>query len=260
MPRNDPPAPAAERLQKVLARAGFGSRRELESWIRDGRIRVNGRTADLGMRVVPEDRITVDGRPVAAKRLSVEVPRTIGYHKPVGEICTRRDPEGRPTIFTKLPRLRSGRWIGIGRLDINSCGLLLLTTDGELAQRLMHPSNQIRREYAVRVAGQLSDEMLHRLRAGVHLDDGPAAFTEISHLGGTGLNQWYRVVLQEGRQREVRRLMETQGLTVNRLIRVAFANVLLPRGQAPGSSWELTPAELAGLYRAAGLAVPRPTT
>ncbi|MCC6202354.1 MAG: pseudouridine synthase [Gammaproteobacteria bacterium] len=255
MPRKTP-EPAGERLQKVLARAGFGSRRELETWIRDGRIRVNGRTADLGVRVVASDRITVDGRPVAARRLSVEAPRTIGYHKPVGEICTRNDPEGRPTIYPRLPRLHVGRWISVGRLDINSCGLLLVTTDGELAQRLMHPSRQVPREYAVRVAGQLSEEMLQRLRRGVLLDDGPAAFAEISHSGGTGLNQWYRVVLHEGRQREVRRLMESQGLTVNRLIRVAFANIPLPREQPPGSCWDLSPAEIAELYRAAGLKPP----
>lgn len=245
-----------ERLQKVLARAGFGSRRELEDWIRDGRVRVNGRAADLGVRVTPADRVTVDGRVVAARRLFTDTPRTIGYHKPVGEVCTRHDPEDRPTVFKHLPRLPVGRWIGVGRLDINSCGLILMTTDGELAQRLMHPSSQIRREYAVRVAGQLSPEMMQRLCTGVRLEDGMAAFTEISHVGGTGLNQWYHVVLLEGRQREVRRLMESQGLTVNRLIRTAFGNVTLPRNKPAGRCWDLTEAELVTLYRAAGLKPP----
>ncbi len=230
-----------ERLQKVLARAGYGSRRQIESLIEQGRIQLNRRTARLGDRVRPGDRVKVSGKLVPASRLRGKQTRLLAYHKPVGEICTRRDPENRPTVFENLPRLRGGRWIAIGRLDINTSGLLLFTTDGELANRLMHPSQQIEREYAVRVRGEVNEEILANLRQGVLLDDGPARFERIEDAGGEGSNHWYHVIVCEGRNREVRRLWESQGVTVSRLIRVRFGTVTLPRNLRPGQWRELDP-------------------
>ena len=224
--QRDVPVPG-EKLQKVLARMGLGSRREVEGWISAGRVSVNGAVAPLGCRVDSLDQITVDGRPLK-RDLTTEVQRRVLiYNKPEGEVCTRDDPEGRPTVFEQLPRLKQGRWINIGRLDINTTGLLMFTTDGELANRLMHPSWQMDREYAVRVMGEVDEEMLERLKEGVMLDDGPAKFTDIVSSGGEGINRWFHVCLMEGRNREVRRLWESQGVRVNRLKRVRFGPVFL---------------------------------
>lgn len=249
-------APEGEKLQKVLARAGLGSRRALETWIRDGRVRVNGRVASLGQRVGDSDRIEVDGRPLP-KRENAELPRILLYNKPQGEICTRDDPEGRPTCFQRLPRPAGARWISIGRLDFNTSGLLLFTTDGELANRLMHPSSSLDREYAVRVHGEVDPDMLQRLRDGVLLEDGPARFTDVQHHGGDGANQWYHVVLMEGRNREVRRLWESQGVEVSRLKRVRFGPVVMPSTLISGRWLEFRGEEIQALYRLVGLPIPK---
>lgn len=217
-----------EKLQKVLARAGLGSRRELEGWIRDGRVRVDGRVATLGDRVTGTEHITVDGHRVARERLAGLRRKVLVYHKPVGEVTSRQDPEGRPTVFESLPRLGQGRWINVGRLDLNTLGLLLFTNDGELANRLMHPKWQLEREYACRLYGTVEQSVVDRLVAGVTLDDGEARFDSVEPVGGSGENVWYHVVVREGRQREVRRLWESQGVTVSRLIRVRYGPVRLP--------------------------------
>lgn len=219
---------AGERLQKVLARIGLASRREIEEWIRNGRITLNGTYAKLGDRYKSGDRVTVNGRVVDLDGRADEPTRVLLYHKPIGEVVTRRDPEGRPVIFTQLPRPTRGRWIAIGRLDINTQGLLLVTTNGELANRLMHPSREIPREYAVRVLGNIEDRVLDRLAQGVELEDGPAKFESITAAGGEGANRWFHVMLREGRNRIVRRLWDSQGVTVSRLIRIRFANIELP--------------------------------
>lgn len=219
---------AGERLQKVLARIGLASRREIEEWIRNGRITLNGTYAKLGDRYKSGDRVTVNGRVVDLDSRADEPTRVLLYHKPIGEVVTRRDPEGRPVIFTQLPRPTRGRWISIGRLDINTQGLLLVTTNGELANRLMHPSRGIPREYAVRVLGNIEDRVLDRLAQGVELEDGPAKFESITAAGGEGANRWFHVMLREGRNRIVRRLWDSQGVTVSRLIRIRFANIELP--------------------------------
>ncbi len=242
-----------EKLQKVLARAGFGSRRELEEWIAAGRVKVNGETAKLGDRVGSKDRITVDGKKLASHEQSAQVHPVLVYNKPLGEICTRNDPEGRPTVFDHLPPLGSARWVAIGRLDINTTGLLLFTTDGELANRLMHPSAQVQREYLVRVMGEVSPAVLENLERGVELDDGVARFDGIRHGGGEGVNQWYYVVLTEGRNREVRRLWESQGLKVSRLKRVRYGSVGLPSYVKMGKYVELPSSETKTLYQLAGL-------
>ena len=248
----------AERLQKILARAGYGSRRQVEDWIRAGRIRVNGKPAELGLGVTATDTIEIDGRTVAVTAaLGQPAPLTLLYHKPVGELTTRADPEGRPTVFDRLPPLKTARWIAVGRLDLNTAGLLLLTTDGELANRLMHPSSEIEREYAVRVLGTVSPEVLEHLLDGVELDDGRAAFASLRDAGGSGANHWYHVTLKEGRNREVRRLWESQGVTVSRLMRVRFGPIGLPRELRPGRHRALTRPEIIALYRAAGLTPPR---
>lgn len=246
--------PEGEKLQKVLARAGLGSRRELERWIEEGRVIVDGTTAKLGDRVSGTERITVDGRPVAARKLVDAPTQVIAYHKPEGQMVTRDDPQQRDTVFDHLPKLKGGRWIAIGRLDLNTSGLLLFTNNGELANALMHPSRQIHREYAVRVHGLASEETLHNLTHGVELDDGPARFEEIVDGGGTGTNHWYYVLIVEGRKREVRRLWESQGLTVNRLIRVRFGSYELPPRLRKGRYCDLTPEEINQLRELAGLA------
>jgi 23S rRNA pseudouridine2605 synthase len=245
-----------EKLQKVLARAGIGSRREMERWIEEGRISVDGALATLGQRVDPGQAISIDGRPLSGGAVAGARQRTILYHKPDGELCTRNDPAGRPTIFDRLPVLRNARWITVGRLDFNTQGLLLLTTDGELANRLMHPSQEIEREYAVRVLGKVDKTMLERLEAGIGLEDGPARFDTIVDVGGEGANHWYHVTLKEGRQREVRRLWEAVGLTVSRLVRVRYGPITLPRHMHAGHWRELDKEQTAALHEAAGLPPP----
>jgi len=241
------------RLQKYLADAGLGSRREIERWISEGRVRVNGELARLGDRVSDADRIRIDGQEVRAKRHHLGEHQTIAYHKPEGELVTRRDPEERPTVFRRLPRPKQGRWIAVGRLDINTSGLILFTTDGELANRLMHPSRELEREYATRILGEVSPEALRLLGEGIALEDGPARFESIRDAGGSGANHWYHVTLREGRNREVRRLWEAAGCTVSRLIRVRYGNVELGRRLAPGQWRPLGEDELAGLRALAGL-------
>ncbi|AHG73873.1 Ribosomal large subunit pseudouridine synthase B [Mannheimia sp. USDA-ARS-USMARC-1261] len=228
-----------EKLQKILARAGQGSRRELEEIIASGRVSVDGKIATLGDRVQVSSstKIRIDGHLVNLMPAQKEVCRVLMYYKPEGELCTRSDPEGRATVFDRLPRLTGARWIAVGRLDINTSGLLLFTTDGELANRLMHPSREVEREYSVRVFGNIDDAMLQRLRKGVQLEDGPANFKQIKVVGGTGLNQWFDVTLTEGRNREVRRLWESQGVEVSRLIRIRYGNIKLDKG-LPRGGWE----------------------
>ncbi len=211
----------SEKLQKVLARAGLASRRKVEQWIRQGRIRVNEDIAQLGQRVAKKDHIFIDNKQL--QQLDpANTARLIMYHKPVGQICTRSDPKGRPTVYSYLPKLPQGRWISVGRLDFNTSGLMLFTNDGDLAHRLMHPSSHLAREYAVRIFGQVSSDCLKRLIQGVVLKDGLARFEDIIDSGGKGLNHWYHVVVMEGRHRLVRRLWESQGLQVSRLKRVRF--------------------------------------
>lgn len=245
-----------EKLQKVLARAGVGSRREMERWIEQGRVTIDSRPAQLGDRVRPGQRLCIDGRPIPTPALAPKQ-RALIYHKPEGEVTTRRDPENRATVFDNLPPIRHGRWIAIGRLDLNSSGLLLFATDGELANRLMHPSAQIEREYAVRVLGKVPADAVRRLTDGVTLEDGPARFESVVDAGGTGANHWYHVVIREGRNREVRRMWEAVGATVSRLIRVRYGPIALPRLLRPGHSRYLEREELEALYAAAGLAVAR---
>ena len=241
----NPHVPVGEKLQKVLARLGVGSRRDVEVWIAEGRVNVNGSVASLGQRVDSHDAITVDGHLIRREEAAESVRRVLIYNKPEGEVCTRDDPEGRPTIFDRLPRLRTGRWINVGRLDINTTGLLLFTTDGELANRLMHPSYEMDREYAVRVRGEVTEEMIERLLNGVMLEDGPAKFSDIQQApGGEGFNHWYHCVVMEGRNREVRRLWESQGLVVSRLKRVRFGPVFLTSELTMGRYREMDQREI----------------
>jgi 23S rRNA pseudouridine2605 synthase len=226
------------RLQKLLAEAGLGSRRSIEEWIRAGRLTINGRTARLGDRAAPDDSILLDG-----ERLDVRaLPATrewLMYHKPIGELTTRRDPQGRPTVFDRVPPPRRGRWIAVGRLDVNTSGLLLFTTDGDLAHRLMHPSGEVEREYLVRVRGRPTPPILQQLAAGVRLDDGVARFDRLEQTETHGSHSSFRVVLREGRNREVRRLWEAVGFEVSRLLRVRYGPIELPRDLAPGSWREI---------------------
>ena len=247
-----------ERLQKVMARAGLGSRRQVEDWIRAGRVQVNGQPAELGLKVGEGDQLSIDGKPVSVHASSAarDRPRVLLYHKPVGEVTTRSDPEGRPTVFDHIPDIKTGRWITVGRLDFNTSGLLLFTTHGELAHRLMHPSSELEREYAVRVLGEVSPEMLKALTQGVDLEDGKAHFDSIVDAGGSGANHWYHVVIREGRNREVRRLWESQGLKISRLQRVRYGPVLLPRRVSPGKWEELDVKGIQLLFEAAGLPKP----
>ncbi|TCK03048.1 23S rRNA pseudouridine(2605) synthase RluB [Marinobacterium mangrovicola] len=242
-----------EKLQKVLARSGLGSRREMERYISEGRVAVNGETAQLGDRVKEGDQVSVDGRSVSLVYSSDSPCRVLIYNKPVGEVCTRHDPEGRPTVFDNLPPLKVGRWIVIGRLDINTTGLLIFTTDGELANRMMHPSANIDREYAVRVLGDVNEQMLEHLKKGVLLEDGMANFSDVRYFDGEGANKWYHCVVMEGRNREVRRLWESQGLQVNRLKRVRFGPVFLPSDVKVGTWRELGGKEINVLRDELGL-------
>lgn len=240
----------SEKLQKVLARAGLASRREIERWIAQGRVSVDGKPAKLGDRVESQQSIRLDGRIIPHLK-SLVATRVLAYHKPEGEVCTRSDPQGRPTVFDHLPKLSSGRWVAVGRLDINTTGLLLLTTDGNLANRMMHPSREIEREYAVRVFGRVTEAMLHKLTTRVELEDGPARFDSIRDAGGEGKNHWYHVTLREGRAREVRRLWEAVDVKISRLIRIRFGPVSLPRSLRAGAWKELDPAAVAALCAAA---------
>lgn len=238
-----------EKLHKVLARAGYGSRREVEGWIAAGRVRVNGEPATIGMRISPRDVIHVDGKRVGRRARERQAVRVLRYHKPTGELCSRRGEAGRPTVFDSLPRLETGRWIAVGRLDVNSSGLLLFTNDGGLAHRLMHPSSGLEREYAVRVHGRVGSASLRALRRGVRLEDGVARFETIVDKGGEGTNHWYQVSLREGRNREVRRLWASQGVQVSRLMRVRFGPVTLPRRLRRGAWEELSDRQVAALLK-----------
>lgn len=249
-----------QRIQKVLAQAGVGSRRRIEDWIREGRVTVNGEKARIGQKIGPRDRVQVNGRTIALARFDPPV-RVLAYKKRSGEIVTRADPEGRRTVFRKLPELETGRWIAIGRLDINTSGLLLFTNSGELARRLMHPSYEVEREYAVRVLGKVEEDMLERLQQGVDLDDGPAHFEKVWRSSAEQLgeedevsaNRWFQVIVKQGRHRLVRRLWESQGCQVSRLIRVRYGPVELGRGIRSAGYRELEPREVRELCRAVGL-------
>ena len=236
-----------ERVQKLLAVAGVASRRELERWIGEGRITINGVTAKLGDKAGPEDEIHVDGRKINTEAAGQST-RIIVYNKPLGEVCTRSDPEGRPTVFDHLPKTKGERWVNVGRLDINTSGLLLFTTDGTLANKLMHPSSGVDREYAVRIRGEVDEAMMARLKEGVLLEDGLARFTDIQFFDGEGQNKWFHVALMEGKNREVRRLWESQGVTVSRLKRVRYGCVFLP-ARIPVGTWvEMNQREANDLY------------
>ena len=246
-------SPQAEtpKLHKVLAQAGLGSRLEMEQLIMEGRISVNNEPAHIGQRIQFGDQIKVNGKPIRF-RIAPPPARVIAYHKPVGEVVTNDDPQNRPTVFRKLPKLPQGKWQSVGRLDLNTEGLLLFTSSGELANRLMHPRFGLEREYAVRVLGALSNEEKQRLLDGVDLDDGRAQFGSIEDGGGEGANTWYRVTISEGRNREVRRLFEAVGHAVSRLIRIRYGAMVLPRGLKRGAWMELDERDIRALMQAAG--------
>jgi 23S rRNA pseudouridine2605 synthase len=237
-----------QKLHKMLAQAGLGSRRELEEWIVAGRVSVNGKPAHVGQRIGPQDRVRVNGKPVNLK-FAPRTPRVLIYHKQEGEIVSRDDPEGRPSVFDKLPRIGGGRWINVGRLDFNTEGLLIFTSSGELANRLMHPRYEMEREYAVRVIGELQPEQEQALLDGIELEDGEAHFSTLMSRGGEGTNRWYHVTLNEGRNREVRRMFEAIGVQVSRLIRVRFGPVSLPPRLKRGMASELAEEDVRALLR-----------
>jgi 23S rRNA pseudouridine2605 synthase len=244
----------SEKLHKVLADAGIGSRRDMEELIIAGRVSVNGEPAHIGQRVLATDQVRVNGKPLARKPPG-RPPRVLLYHKPAGEIVTQDDPEKRATVFERLPKVSGGRWVAVGRLDINTEGLLIFTTSGELANRLMHPRYEVEREYAVRILGELTEEQRQRLLDGVQLEDGPAKFAKIEDAGGEGANHWVRVIISEGRNREVRRIFEAVGLTVSRLIRIRFGAIQLPRSVARGRYYELAPEWVQAWIHDLGIAV-----
>lgn len=250
-------SPSGEKLQKLLAHAGTGSRRDMEKLIAEGRVKVNGETAKLGDRAGSRDNITLDGKTIKMSAEKV-AGRVLIYNKPEGEICSHSDPEGRPTVFSRLPKIKGARWISIGRLDFNTTGLLMFTTDGELANALMHPSSEIDREYLCRVLGTIDEPLLQRLIDGVMLEDGVARFTDIVDGGGEGANRWYYVAIMEGRNREVRRLWESQNIQVSRLKRVRFGSVFLPPRLKQGQWEEMDKKAVAELYEMAGKEAPKP--
>lgn len=235
---------SSERLQKILSQAGLGSRREMERWIESGWVQVNGKPIKLGDSATGDDKITVKGKLISNPLKIKQNTRVLLYHKPVGEISSRHDPKFEKTVFDHLPHLKNGRWIQVGRLDLNTSGLLIFTTNGELANQLMHPKYALEREYAVRVRGEVTPEILTNLQKGVELEDGPAKFTRVEFRGGDGSNTWYHVTLNEGRNREVRRLWESQGLEVSRLIRVRYGMISMPRYLTRCQTYELTPKEV----------------
>ena len=243
----------SEKLQKVLARVGLGSRRYMEEVIAAGRVSVNGQVAQVGERIEPGDELRIDGRKVSFQIEDEIRRRVLIYYKPEGEICSRNDPESRPTVFDQLPAIANDRWVMVGRLDINSTGLLLFTNDGELANRLMHPSNEVEREYAVRVMGEVTPQIKNNMLKGVVLDDGPAKFESFSEIGGEGINRWFQVVVKEGRNREVRRIFESQGLKVSRLLRTRYGTVILPRELRTGRWMELDKNDIDNLTKAVEL-------
>ena len=243
----------SEKLQKVLARVGLGSRRYMEEVIAAGRVSVNGQVAQVGERIEPTDELRIDGRKVQFQIEDEIRRRVLIYYKPEGEICSRNDPENRPTVFDQLPSIPGDRWVMVGRLDINSTGLLLFTNDGELANRLMHPSSEIEREYAVRVMGEVTPQLKKNMTDGVMLDDGPAKFESFSEIGGEGINRWYQVVVKEGRNREVRRIFESQGLKVSRLLRTRYGTVILPRELRTGRWIELDKNDIDNLTKSVEL-------
>ncbi len=243
-----------ERIQKVLARGGVGSRREIERWMEEGKVKVNGINAAPGSRLKAGDYLQINDRVVHWEKFAEQTTRVLIYHKPTGEVVTRNDPQGRPIIFSRLPDLLTGRWIAVGRLDINTSGLLLVTNNGELANRLMHPSTQVEREYAVRILGHVAEATLEKLKQGVELEDGKAKFDDIQLSGGEGANKWYYVTVTEGRNRLVRRLWESQEVVVSRLIRVRYGPVVLPENLRANAHYELTSKELDLLFEFAGMA------
>ncbi len=255
-PPGDPSGPTerkSERLHKIMATAGVGSRRAIEKRIAQGEVYLNDKPAEPGDTGVPGDRIRMDDQAWRVVEKPVRF-RTLIYNKPEGEITTRSDPEGRPTVFDRLPRLKNQRWVAIGRLDINTSGLLLLTTDGELANAMMHPSGKVDREYACRIHGVVTEEHLQNLKNGVELDDGMASFSDIQPAGGEGLNRWFHAVIMEGRNREVRRLWQSQGLEVSRLKRVRYGAAFLPKHMHVGKWREITQEEHTVLREDVGLA------
>ena len=244
-----------ERIQKVLARGGLASRREIERWIAEGRLKINGVVVTQGTHLKTGDYLQLNDRVVHWEKFERQPTRVLIYHKPTGEIVSRNDPQGRPTIFANLPKLDTSRWISVGRLDVNTSGLLLVTNNGELANKLMHPSTEVEREYAVRILGEVPDEKLELLKQGVMLEDGLAKFDQIYFMGGDGANKWYHVVVSEGRNRLVRRLWEAQNVVVSRLMRVRYGPVVLSDGLRMGKCYELDAKELALLFEFAGLPV-----
>lgn len=247
--------PKAERLQKVLAQAGIGSRREMEEWISAGRVTVNDNVATLGVRVSEGDKVKVDGRQIRLKLLAEQsLPRILLYHKQEGEIVSRDDPKERANVFDALPKLKGQKWIAIGRLDFNTSGLLIFTTSGELANRLMHPRFEVEREYAVRVQGQMTPDQMHQMiKEGIELEDGLVRFEKLGDEGGEGYNHWYRLVLKEGRNRVVRRTFEALGLPVSRLMRVRFGMINLPPRIKRGMMAELGEGEVRAILEWVGL-------
>ncbi len=238
---------SSERLHKILSQAGLGSRREMERWIQSGWVQVNGQTAELGASVSADDKISVKGRIIANPLKLESKTRVLLYHKPLGEISSRSDPMHKKTVFDHLPHLKQGRWVQVGRLDMNTSGLLIFTNNGELANHLMHPKYQVEREYAVRVHGQVPPDAIKNLLTGVKLEDGVAKFKHATFEGGEGTNSWYHVVLTEGRNREVRRLWKSQGLEVSRLIRIRYGDIRMPRSLARGQYVELSPQDVTAL-------------
>lgn len=256
MTQEDIPVGNAQRLHKLLALAGLGSRRDMEKLIETGRVSINGHLATVGAAVIDQDVVRVDGR-IMHLPFDPELPQVLLYHKPEGELVSADDPEGRATVFAKLPRIKQGKWIAIGRLDMNTSGLLIFTNSGDLANRFMHPRYEVEREYAVRILGELTEGQMLQLTQGIELDDGLANFETIYPQGGEGANKWYQVVIKEGRNREVRRLFEALHMPISRLMRVRFGPITLPSRVKRGQMLKLEQKEVVGLLELVGLPVPK---